>query len=191
MKVDKEHNEITGYNPDRQSAQLGPELPNFKGYFIISLISLLIHSAHWSNNEVKAGSTEQYGTRMGSYISFKTKKNEQVKVRIATSFISIEQARENINKEMPDWDFDKVVANTKSVWQENLTRIQPEGISEDQKAVFYTALFHTMLFPREFSEYGKYYSAFDDKIHDGVAYTDYSLWDTYRALSSIVDVHAA
>ncbi len=186
MKVDKEHNEITGYNPDRQSAQLGPELPNFKGYFIIQFDKSFDSFGTWSNDEVKASSTEQYGTRMGSYISFKTKKNEQVKVRIATSFISIEQARENLNKEMPDWDFDKVVANTKSIWQENLTRIQPEGISEDQKAVFYTALFHTMLFPREFSEYGKYYSAFDDKIHDGVAYTDYSLWDTYRALHPLL-----
>lgn len=64
--------------------------------------------------------------------------------------------------------------------------MKPEGISEDQKSIFYTALFHTMQFPREFSEYGKYYSAFDDKIHNGSSYTDYSLWDTYRALHPLL-----
>ncbi|HLT51534.1 MAG TPA: glycoside hydrolase family 92 protein, partial [Arenibacter sp.] len=52
--------------------------------------------------------------------------------------------------------------------------------------IFYTALFHTMLFPREFSEYGRYYSAFDDQIHNGVSYNDYSLWDTFRALHPLL-----
>jgi len=181
MKVDKENGEITGYNPDRQSAQLGPELPHFKGYFVIQFDKSFDSFGTWSGDQVHADSMEQYGTRMGAYISFKTKKNEQVKVRIGTSFISIEQARENLHREIPDWDFEKLVASTKAIWQENLTRIQPSGISENQKSIFYTALFHTMLFPRELSEYGRYYSAFDDAIHEGISYTDYSLWDTYRA----------
>ncbi|MDR3713175.1 MAG: GH92 family glycosyl hydrolase [Puia sp.] len=186
VKVDAANKEITGYNPDRQSAQLGPELPNFKGYFIIQFDKPFESFGTWSGSDVKAAGVEQYGTMMGAYISFKTKKNEVVKVRIATSFISLDQARENLLHEMPDWDFEKTVAATRAKWQENLSRVQPAGITEDQKAIFYTALFHTMLFPREFSEYGKYYSAFDDKIHNGVSYTDYSLWDTYRALHPLL-----
>ena len=181
IKVDAKNGEITGYNPDRQSAQLGPDLPNFKGYFIIQVDKPFDSFGTWSGAEAHASSTEEYGTRMGAYIRFKTKKNEIVKLRIASSFVSLEQARENLNRETPDWDFDKLVAATRSIWQENLRRIEPQGITENQKAIFYTALFHTMLFPREFSEYGKYYSAFDDKIHSGVSYTDYSLWDTFRA----------
>jgi predicted alpha-1,2-mannosidase len=103
-------------------------------------------------------------------------------VKIATSFISLDQARENLSREIPDWDFGKVVQQTRCKWQENLERIKIDGVTEDQRAIFYTAMYHTMLFPRELSEYGKYYSAADDQVHNGVSYNDYSLWDTFRAL---------
>jgi predicted alpha-1,2-mannosidase len=186
VKIDAEHREITGYNPDRQSAQLGPELPNFKGYFIIQFDKPFENFGTWTGSGVNPDSVEQYGTLMGAYIGFKTKKNETVRVRIATSFISLEQARENLSREIPDWNFERLVAGTRAKWQENLSRIGVSGVSEGQRAIFYTALFHTMLFPREFSEYGKYYSAFDDKIHTGIAYDDYSLWDTYRALHPLL-----
>ncbi len=181
VKVDQANKEITGYNPDRQSGQLGPDLPNFKGYFIIQSDKPFDSFGTWSGTEVTPSAIEQYGTRMGAYINFKTTSNEVVKLRIATSFISIEQARENLQHEIPDWNFEQLVASTREVWQKNLSRIELAGVTEDQRSIFYTAMFHTMLFPREFSEYGKYYSAFDDTIHTGVAYNDYSLWDTYRA----------
>ena len=129
---------------------------------------------------------EQYGTQMGAYINFKVKNNEKVKVRIATSFISIEQARDNMLHEVPDWDFTKLANATKKTWQENLSRIKVDGATQEQKTIFYTAMFHSMLFPREFSEYGKYYSAFDDQVHEGVSYNDYSLWDTFRALHPLL-----
>ena len=186
VKIDQQHGEITGYNPDRQSAQLGPELSNFKGYFIIQFDKAFDSYGTWSGSEINPSSTEQFGTLMGAYVNFKTSKNEQIKLRIATSFISLDQARQNLLQEVPDWNFDQLVDSTRAVWQENLSRVQVRGITGDQKAVFYTALFHTMLFPREFSENGTYYSAFDDKIHAGNSYTDYSLWDTYRALHPLL-----
>jgi predicted alpha-1,2-mannosidase len=186
IRIDKEKNEITGYNPDRVSAQLGPELPNFKGYFILQFDKPITGFGTWDKTQVSPASTELYGTRMGAYIDFKTKEGEKVKVRIATSFISLEQARVNLEKEVPGWDFDKLVTTTREIWQRELSHIKVEGVSEDKKAIFYTALFHTIQFPREFSEYGKYYSAFDDKVHEGVSYTDYSLWDTYRALHPLL-----
>ena len=89
-------------------------------------------------------------------------------------------------KEISGRSFAQLVTSTRNTWQKNLECMTPAGISEDQKAIFYTALFHTMQFPREFSEYGKYYSAFDDTIHTGISYTDYSLWDTYRALHPLL-----
>jgi predicted alpha-1,2-mannosidase len=181
VHVDVKNGEITGYNPDRQSAQLGPELPNFKGYFIIQFDKSIDSYGTWNQNDAQAGGTDVYGTRIGAYISFKTKKNEVITLRIATSFVSLDQARENLLREIPDGNFDHLVKSTKDIWQKNLSCMEVQGVTEDQKAIFYTALFHTMLFPREFSEYGKYYSAFDDTIHEGVAYNDYSLWDTYRA----------
>jgi putative alpha-1,2-mannosidase len=88
--------------------------------------------------------------------------------------------------ELPGWDFQKLVNATRDTWQKNLSRIKIEGVSEDTKSIFYTALFHTMQFPREFSEDGKYYSGFDDKVHTGISYTDFSLWDTFRALHPLL-----
>lgn len=190
LRVNAEKREITGYNPQRMSSHLGPDIPNFKGYFIIQLDRDIKDYGIWNSfrNEpqITILGTEQQGARMGAYVSFKTKENEQIKVKIATSFISIEQARKNLENEIPHWDFDKVVKSTREIWQENLSRINVKGATEDQKSILYTALFHTMLFPREFSEYGRYYSPFDDKIHEGVSYNDYSLWDTFRALHPLL-----
>jgi predicted alpha-1,2-mannosidase len=189
VHVDKNRQEITGYNPDRQSYQLGPELKNFKGYFIIQFDKPFETYGTWDRNEISSQSSEQYGTEMGAYISFKTRNNEKVKVKIATSFISLAQARENMNKEIPGWHFEKVVASTRDQWQRALSRIQlGNGVSDNQKTIFYTALFHCLLFPREFSEYGRYYSAFDDTVHAGTSYNDYSLWDTFRALHPLLTI---
>ena len=190
VKVDPEKGEIIGYNPERMSSHLGPKLENFKGYFVIQFDKKIDSFGTWNSfrnePEINIGGTEMEGARMGAYISFKTTKNEKIKVKVATSFISIEQARTNLSIEIPDWNFDKVVNKTKNIWEENLSRIAIDGVSEDQKSIFYTALFHTMLFPREFSEYGRYYSPFDDQIHEGVSYNDYSLWDTFRALHPLL-----
>jgi predicted alpha-1,2-mannosidase len=190
VQVNEVKGEITGYNPERMSAHLGAELKNFKGYFVIQFDKEFNDFGTWNSfrnePEIHIKGTEQTGQRMGAYISFSTKKNEIIKVRVATSFISIEQARINLEKEIPHWNFNQVVNDTKNTWEENLSRIKVDGATETQKEIFYTALFHTMLFPREFSEYGKYYSPFDDKIHEGVSYNDYSLWDTFRALQPLL-----
>jgi predicted alpha-1,2-mannosidase len=186
VKINRAKNEITGYNPDRMSAQISPALPNFKGYFVIQFDKPFKEFGTWESDKINRSSVEQYGTRGGAYISFATKKNEKVEVRIATSFISIEQARKNLAMELTGKDFNKVVQSTRNEWQKNLSRIKVGGVTEDQKSIFYTAMFHTMQFPREMSEYGKYYSGFDDKIHNGNSYTDFSLWDTYRALHPLL-----
>lgn len=180
--VDTINQEIVGYNPDRTAYNLGPELPNFKGYFVLKFNKVIKNYGVWTEDAIVKNKTEIYGKRIGAYLSFPTKKNEVLTLKIATSFISIEQARENLSREIPDWNFDKVVNATRNKWQQNLERIKIEGITADQRSIFYTAMYHTLLFPREFSEYGKYYSAFDDRVHSGVSYNDYSLWDTFRAL---------
>lgn len=186
LHIDPQKKEITGYNPDRMSAQLGPELKNFNGYFVIQCDKSFNGFGTWQGDSAFAGLTSQYGTRMGGYVNFTTNGNEPVLVRIGTSFISEDQARINMEKELPGWDFDKLVETTRNTWQHNLQRIAIEGVTEDQKTVFYTELFHTMQFPREFHEYGQYYSAFDDKVHPGISYTDFSLWDTFRALHPLL-----
>src|SRR2546427_291127 len=110
-----------------------------------------------------------------------TTRGEEIEVKIGTSFISIDQARDNLRREIPGWDFDRVKTEGRRIWNEALGKIKIQGGTKDDRVNFYTAMYHTLLFPRTFSEYGRYYSAFDDRIHNGVSYNDYSLWDTFRA----------
>ncbi|MCS2405429.1 glycoside hydrolase family 92 protein [Bacteroides salyersiae] len=92
----------------------------------------------------------------------------------------------NLEHEVPEWDFKQLCNNTKKAWNDKLSKFHIKGNNKDDAPIFYTALYHCYLFPREFSEYGKYYSAFDDKIHDGFSYNDYSLWDTFRAFHPLM-----
>lgn len=185
VKIDVENNEVIGYNPDRQSFQLGPELPNFKGYFVIRFNKDIKEFGCWNGSSIYPDTEELQGTRMGAYVEF-DEEDTQIGVQIATSFISIEQARLNLEREVPQWDFDGLMAATKEAWEMKLSNFKLSGVTEDEACIFYTALYHSYLFPREFSEYGRYYSAFDDQIHDGISYTDFSLWDTFRAFHPLM-----
>ncbi len=185
VKIDVENNEIIGYNPDRQSSQIGPDLPNFKGYFVIKFNKPITRYGTWNGNQVFTDNAEQSGTRMGAYVEFAAGK-EPLMAQVGTSFIDIEQARANMANEIPGWNLKKLSNDTRDAWNKKLSKIKVSGITDDDKRIFYTAMYHTYLFPREFSEYGRYYSAFDDKIHDGISFNDYSLWDTFRAFHPLM-----
>ncbi len=188
LKIDAEKNEITGYNSDRYSHPYGPDLPNFKGYFVMKFSKPFSTYGTWNVNERSNNVTQIKGDHVGGYVYFDTKQGEEIQVKIATSFVSMEQARENLSKEIPGWDFQATLEATKNEWKENLDRVTVKGNDEDQKVCFYTAVYRTLQYPRIFSEYGKYYSAFDDQIHEGVSYNDYSLWDTFRALHPLLTI---
>ena len=101
-------------------------------------------------------------------------------LKIGVSLISVEQARENLEREIGSKSFEQVVAETRSEWERLFARVEIEA-PDDVKTIFYTGLFHSLLYPRVVSEYGRYYSGFDDRVHTGEMYGCYSLWDTYRA----------
>lgn len=187
IHVDTVNNEIWGYNPDRQSSQISPDLPNFKGFFVIKFNRPIKGVMTWDNNEVYPEKPSHKGTRMGAAVSFDNR-SDVVEARIGTSFISVEQARENLEREIGSKPFREVMAETRDAWNDKLAKIEPSGIDDNTKAIFYTAMYHCYLFPREFSEYGRYYSAFDDKVHEGFSYNDYSLWDTFRAYHPLMTI---
>lgn len=110
---------------------------------------------------------------------------------MGTSFLSVEQARENLRREIPQWNFEAVRGRLHAAWAEKLNRLQVEGATDREKTRLYTALYHTLLYPRVFSEYGRYYSAFDDQAHQGESYTAFSMWDTFRAESPMLTLFAA
>lgn len=175
--------EITGYNPHRMDAHLGPlALPNFKGYFVVQFEQTPTLMKTYGMDDGKAESSR------GAYAEFKP--GQTIQVRIGTSFISIEQARDNLRREIPGWNFESVQQNLHAQWQEKLSRIQVSGATDQEKKQLYTAIYHALLYPRIFSEYGRYYSAFDDSIHSGESYTAYSIWDTFRAENSMLTLLA-
>lgn len=184
-KVDEARHEITGYNPDRMDRNLGPfTLPNFKGYFAVEFRQRWERAATYG--------TDGTGSR-GAYAEFAQPPSEDgadIELRVGTSFLSIDQARENLRREIPAWDFDALQKKLRSTWNEKLSRVSVEGATDDEKKMVYTALYHALLYPRMFSEYGRYYSAFDDTIHSGESYTAYSIWDTFRAENSLLTLFA-
>ncbi|MBR1804479.1 MAG: GH92 family glycosyl hydrolase [Muribaculaceae bacterium] len=186
VKIDPDRNEIIGYNPDRQSAQLGPELKNFKGYFVIKFDKSITQYGTWTGDDIHPASSEEYGTRMGAYVEFATPRATTVSMQMGTSFISIDQARANMEQELPGWNLAALSRSTRSLWEAKLGKIKVQATTHDEMVNFYTALYHSYLFPREFSEGGRYYSAFDDQVHEGNSHNDFSLWDTFRALHPLM-----
>lgn len=110
--------------------------------------------------------------------------SQQIHLRYGISFISVEQAKKNLHREIKDISFDEVKERGRSIWNKTLGKIKVEGDCEDSKIIFYTSLYRTYERMICISEDGRYYSSFDDQVHDdnGIPfYTDDWIWDTYRA----------
>lgn len=122
-----------------------------------------------------------------AYVRFDLRPEEVLTVRVASSFISMEQAVLNFINEVRDLSLNDVKQKARDEWNEKLGRILIEGGSIEQQQTFYSCLYRTLLFPREFYEYNvdnkpHYYSPYDGKIHEGYMYTDNGFWDTFRAV---------
>ncbi len=128
---------------------------------------------------------EFQGKHIGFFTNFKTTEKEQVLVKSGISFVSIEGAKLNLEKDIPDWDFEGTVEKARLLWEDALLPVSVEGATERDKKIFYTALYHTMIDPRAFSDSdGKYIGA-DKKIHttNNFTYrTIFSGWDVYRSM---------
>jgi predicted alpha-1,2-mannosidase len=112
---------------------------------------------------------------------------QSVSFRYGVSYISVEQAKQNLEKEIPAWDFEAVKQNARQTWENALSLIQVEGGTDAQKRVFYTALYRCYERMVDINEYGRYYSAYDRQVHisDKPFYVDNWMWDTYIALEPL------
>ncbi|MBW8733622.1 MAG: glycoside hydrolase family 92 protein, partial [Asticcacaulis sp.] len=170
--------EISGSNTDRMDAHLSNvSLPNFRGYFLARFRRPPRASGVLENGKTLTQNTASGSDGIGAYATFDTVENPVVEMKICQSFISTDSARLSLAAEMPDWDFERTAAATRDSWNRQLDAVSIEGASDEQMHIFYSAMFHSLLYPKLFSENGKYYSAFDDKVHDGTSYTAFSTWD--------------
>ena len=127
---------------------------------------------------------EMEGKNLGFYTEFETTDKEQVLLRTGISFVNLEGAKKNLQAEITDWDFDKVHAQTRELWNTALGKIEVAGGTEEEKTIFYTALYHTMIDPRAFSDVDGNYPGGDGKIHQTSSFTKrtiFSGWDVFRS----------
>jgi len=137
-----------------------------------------------SNANILIGCAEKQDKHLGFFTEFPTSEGEQIILRTGISFVSISGARQNLNAEIKDWNFDKVHQNARNLWNEALSKIAVKGGTEDQKTIFYTALYHTMIDPRSFSDVNGSYPGGDGKIHQSGSFTKrtiFSGWDVFRS----------
>lgn len=133
---------------------------------------------------VEKGCSEKEGEHLGFYTEFGTANGEEVCLKAGISFVSMEGARKNLEAEIPDFNFERVRANATRLWNDALSKIAVEGGTEEEKTVFYTALYHTMIDPRSFADVDGQYPGGDGDIRQTQAFvkrTIFSGWDVFRS----------
>ncbi|KAJ7733323.1 glycoside hydrolase family 92 protein [Mycena metata] len=186
IAIDPARREITGSNSERQDWIITPtsiaaNASHFRGYFCARFDVPFASYGVVQNGSEPAGAITGNGALLSAYARFGAE-TTTVNVRIGVSFISVDQARRNLDAEIADGvALEETARQTRAAWAEKLDRITLEGASEADKEVFYTAFFHTLQYPYEQDEGGHYYSGYDNQVHEGKSYTGYSNWDTFRA----------
>ncbi|MDB9960963.1 GH92 family glycosyl hydrolase [Oceanihabitans sp.] len=134
---------------------------------------------------------EMAGKDIRAYFNFDTEDQEKINIKFSLSPVSTNGALKNLEAEIPHWDFNKTKEETKAKWNKELSKIEVETISEDDKKTFYTAMYHTNLSPILYEDVDGQYRGLDQNIHISEGFTNYtifSLWDTYRALHPLFNI---
>ncbi len=142
------------------------------------------------NDTLQPGLTKADNTSLKAAAHFDLKANEPLLVKVGISAVSIDGAKQNLQKEISGWDFDAVKKDAADQWNQALGKIDVSG-TDQQKEIFYTALYHTMIAPNVFMDVDGQYRGTDLKVHqsdDFTNYTVFSLWDTYRSLHPLMTI---
>ena len=188
IKVIPEENTVVGYS----TRNSGGVTKNFRNYFVIKFDKPFDSNWVWEENELQPGKTELRGNHTGAAIGFNTARKEKVGAKVATSFISLEQAYQNL-KELDGKSFAQTRDEAKARWNEVLGAVNIEDNNIDDLRTFYSCLYRTVLFPHKLHEVtadGRtvHYSPDNGKIEDGYFYTGTGFWDTFRALFPLVNL---
>ncbi len=175
-------NKIVGYTTKNSGGV--PE--NFKNYFVIEFDKPFTYTAAVDNGNINTSSLSATTNHAGAIIGFKTRRGETVNARVASSFISPEQAERNL-RELGNDNFDTIKEKGRDKWNEVLGRIEVEDNDIDRLRTFYSCLYRSVLFPRSFYEIGAdgkpvHYSPYNGKVLPGYMFTDTGFWDTFRCL---------
>ncbi|KAJ5521068.1 hypothetical protein N7463_001521 [Penicillium fimorum] len=206
VHIDVNSQEVYGYNTERQDYLLGPDkASSFKGYFVSRFSEPFAEIGVANGGSIIKDEVQRQGNFTGGYVKFDNS-TSRVEVRTGVSYISIAQARKNLEIQAPDdHTFEDTVSKVKSAWLEKLGRVSIKGINKthpdnDPRTIWYSGLFHALQYPNDFSEPTSrrdgtpraFYSGYTDSVHTehDSYYQSWSIWDTYRAEHSLLTLFA-
>ncbi len=180
--------EIIGFNSSGGFCQTNN---SYTIYFVARFSQPFSAYGTWNGSVFHPSANCEKGTNIGAYLKFKNTDNTPLFVKIGISYVSIENARLNLEAEQPGWDFEAIREKAFNKWNRELSKIQVEGGTEEQKTIFYTALYHSLIHPNIINDVNGQYPAMKTKntavVEEGHnQYTVYSLWDTYRTLHPLL-----
>ena len=184
VKIIPEERKIIGYC--RNNSGGVPE--NFHNYFVAVFDKDFKWKHTWSDDwELTENSLISEANHVGAIVGFETTLGEEVNVKVASSFISLEQAELNLDREIGKQSFDEVKLAAKASWENEFQKIIVEDTNIDNIRTFYSCLYRLLLFPRKFYELNKsneivHYSPYNGKVLPGYMFTDNGFWDTFRAV---------
>jgi predicted alpha-1,2-mannosidase len=189
VKIIPSENKIIGYT----TRNSGSVPQNFKNYFVLVFDKPFALSETWQNKSLEKGKLEMLSDHAGAVVGFKTKKGEKINVKVASSFISFEQAELNLQHELGTASFDQTVAESKKEWNKVLGKVTVEGGTDEQMQTFYSCLYRTACFPQKLYEVDSkgeiiHYSPHNGQVLPGYMFAGTGFWDTFRALYPMLNL---
>ncbi|HET7813140.1 MAG TPA: GH92 family glycosyl hydrolase [Candidatus Baltobacteraceae bacterium] len=169
-------------------------MPNtFTIYFAMRFDRPFASYGAWDEKVVTPGANRSTGVHGGEWVTFDARTERTVKVKAAVSYVSVDGAKANLAA-LPSWDLDAVRASTQTAWRTLLGRVQIDGGTNDDRRMFYTALYHALLSPTLYSDADGRYRGFDGNVHRNppghAEYTNFSGWDIYRTQAPLMSLLA-
>ena len=193
--MDVARSEISGSNPVRRLYAGSGKSAGFRGYFVVQFDHPMIAGGTWNDGGRRSGDGSQATGEKptGAYARFDLKPGETVRARVGTSFVSVAEARRNLEGEISGWDLAAVEQQGRAAWSSELDKVEIASAPPVQRQIFYTAMYHAFLHPRTYSDLDGSYPKFDggqEVMHAGALtyYDDYSAWDTFRAVHPLFTV---
>lgn len=184
IKVIPKERKVIGYSTRYAS---GPLPANFKNYFVIYFDKAISSANTWHGNTLAKDTLELKSDHSGAIIGFKTEKGEKVGMKVASSFISVEQAEISLKRELANDTFEATQQKSRAIWNKTLGKISIEGGTVDQTRTFYSSLYRTLFFPNKLYEIDSnnkivHWSPYNGKTMPGYMFAGTGFWDTFRAL---------
>ncbi|MCL1677258.1 GH92 family glycosyl hydrolase [Elizabethkingia meningoseptica] len=189
IKILPKERKIIGYT----TRYAAGKYENFKNYFVVQFDKDFDLTSAWKDTALVNNQLEITSNHTGAIVGFKLKNKESVYARVASSFISFEQAELNLKREIGNQSFAEVKANAKEIWNKTLGKIEVKGGTDEQYRTFYSAMYRTLFFPQKLYEIDaqntiKHWSPYNGKILDGRMFAGTGFWDTFRALYPLLNL---